>query len=141
MEQFKFQLPVNYRPSEKEPFMSQAQLEYFRRKLLIWKEEILEGSKETIKVLQTEKLNEADATDRASSELDLELELKARERDLRLLNKIDAALRRVEDGSYGYCEETGEPISLARLEARPIATLSIEAQELHERMERLYRFE
>ena len=141
MEQFKFQLPINYRPNEKEPFMSQAQLEYFRRKLLMWKEEILEGSKETIKILQTEKLNEADVTDRATSELDLELELKARERDLKLLNKIDAALRRVEDGSYGYCEETGEPISLARLEARPIALLSIEAQELHERMERLYRFE
>jgi len=141
MEQFKFQLPLNYRPSEKEPFMNQAQLEYFRQKLLIWKEEILEGSKETMKILQNEKLNEADITDRASSELDLELELKARERDLKLLNKIDAALKRVNDGSYGYCEETGEPISLARLEARPIATLSIEAQELRERMERLYRFE
>jgi len=128
-----------YRPSEDEPFMSERQREYFRRKLLKWKEDILRESRETLVALQSESENHPDLADRASSETDRAIELRARDRQRKLIAKIDAALMRIEDGSYGYCEETGEPISLKRLEARPIATLSLEAQERHERNERVYR--
>ena len=128
-----------YRPSEDEPFMSERQLEYFRQKLLDWKEEILRESRETLSHLQKETENHPDLVDRASSETDRALELRTRDRQRKLISKIDDAIRRIEDGSYGYCEETGEPIALKRLEARPIATLSIEAQERHERRERVYR--
>jgi DnaK suppressor protein len=131
----------HYRPSEKEPFMNDRQREYFRNKLLVWKEEILKEAKETLQHLQDENQNHPDLADRASSETDRAIELRARDRQRKLIAKIDAALQRIEDGSYGYCEETGEPISLKRLEARPIATLSIEAQERHERRERIYRDE
>jgi DnaK suppressor protein len=129
----------DYRPSDKEPFMNDRQREYFRTKLLIWKEEILKEARETLQHLQDENQNHPDLADRASSETDRAIELRARDRQRKLIAKIDAALARIEDGSYGYCEETGEPISLRRLEARPIATLSIEAQERHERRERVYR--
>ena len=129
----------NYRPSDKEPFMSERQREYFREKLLSWKDEILKEAKETLQHLQDENQNHPDLADRASSETDRAIELRARDRQRKLIAKIDAALQRLEDGTYGYCEETGEPISLRRLEARPIATLSIEAQERHERRERVYR--
>src|SRR6476620_10697671 len=129
----------SYRPSDKEPFMNERQREYFRNKLLTWKEEILKEAKETLAHLQAESENHPDLADRASSETDRAIELRARDRQRKLIAKIDAALARIEDGSYGYCEETGEPISLKRLEARPIATLSIEAQERHERNERVYR--
>ena len=129
----------DYRPSEDEPFMNDRQLEYFKNKLLAWKEEILRESRETVSHLQKETENHADLADRASSETDRALELRTRDRQRKLISKIDQALRRVEDGSYGYCEETGEPISLSRLEARPIATLSLEAQERHERRERVHR--
>ena len=132
-------LPANYRPSEDEPFMNERQREYFRRKLLRWKADILEEARETIANLQTEESQHADLADRASSETDRNLELRARDRQRKLIAKIDAALRRIEEGTYGYCEETGEPIALKRLEARPIATLSVEAQERHERRERIYR--
>jgi RNA polymerase-binding transcription factor len=129
----------NYRPSDKEPFMNERQREYFRDKLLTWKEDILKEAKETLQHLQDENQNHPDLADRASSETDRAIELRARDRQRKLIAKIDAALQRLEDGTYGYCEETGEPISLRRLEARPIATLSIEAQERHERRERVYR--
>ena len=128
-----------YRPSDAEPFMNPRQVEYFRRKLLTWKEEILRESREMVTLLQTVTENHADVADRASSETDRAIELRARDRQRKLICKIDAALRRIEDGSYGYCEETGEPIGLGRLDARPIATLSVEAQERHERRERVHR--
>jgi DnaK suppressor protein len=131
----------DYRPSESEPFMNDRQKEYFRQKLLRWKEEILRESKETIENLQKENENHPDFADRASNETDRSIELRARDRQRKLIAKIDAALQRIEDGTYGYCEETGEPISLKRLEARPIATLSIDAQERHERKEKVYRDE
>ncbi len=130
-----------YRPSDKEPFMNERQREYFRQKLLAWREEILKEAKETLAHLQTESENHPDLADRASSETDRAIELRARDRQRKLIAKIDSALTRLDDGTYGYCEETGEPISLKRLEARPIATLSIEAQERHERRERIYRDE
>ncbi len=129
----------NYRPSEDEPFMNERQTEYFKQKLLDWKEDILRESRETLSHLQTDTENHPDLADRASSETDRSLELRTRDRQRKLISKIDEALRRLEDGSYGYCEETGEPIGLARLEARPIATLSLEAQERHERRERVHR--
>ncbi len=130
-----------YRPSESESFMNDRQKEYFRQKLLRWKEEILRESKETLENLQKENENHPDFADRASNETDRSIELRARDRQRKLIAKIDAALARVDDGTYGYCEETGEPISLKRLEARPIATLSIDAQERHERKEKVYRDE
>jgi DnaK suppressor protein len=128
-----------YRPTEDEPFMNERQLEYFKQKLLNWKEDILRESRETLSHLQTDTENHPDIADRASSETDRALELRTRDRQRKLISKIDEALRRIEDGSYGYCEETGEPIGVARLEARPIATLSLEAQERHERRERVHR--
>jgi|SRR5271169_2179783 DnaK suppressor protein len=130
-----------YRPSDKEPFMNDRQRDYFRQKLLDWREDILKEAKETLQHLQDENQNHPDIADRASSETDRAIELRARDRQRKLIAKIDAALQRIEDGTYGYCEETGEPITLKRLEARPIATLSIEAQERHERRERVYRDE
>jgi DnaK suppressor protein len=129
----------DYRPSEDEPFMNDRQRDYFRRKLAAWKDEILRESRETLTALQTESENHPDLADRASSETDRAIELRARDRQRKLISKIDAAIQRIDDGSYGYCEETGEPISLKRLDARPIATLSLEAQERHERRERVYR--
>ncbi|HZT19002.1 MAG TPA: RNA polymerase-binding protein DksA [Dongiaceae bacterium] len=132
-------LPPDYRPSEKEAFMNPMQLEYFRQKLLRWRAELLQESSETLQHLQQESLSEPDLADRASLETDRALELRTRDRERKLISKIDEALKRIEDGTYGYCEETAEPISLRRLEARPIATLSIEAQERHERMERTHR--
>ena len=132
-------LSPEYRPSEKEAFMNPLQVEYFRQKLLSWKSELLRESSETLNHLQTESLSEADIADRASQETDRTLELRTRERERKLIQKIDEALERIDTGSYGFCEETGEPIALKRLEARPIATLSIEAQERHERMERTHR--
>ena len=129
----------NYRPSDKEPFMNERQREYFRAKLLAWREDILKEAKETLQHLQEENQNRPDLADRASSETDRAIELRARDRQRKLIAKIDEALTRIDDGTYGYCEETGEPISLRRLEARPIATLSVEAQERHERRERVYR--
>ena len=128
-----------YRPSDKEPFMNERQREYFRAKLLAWREDILKEAKETLQHLQEENQNHPDLADRASSETDRAIELRARDRQRKLVAKIDQALTRIDDGTYGYCEETGEPISLRRLEARPIATLSVEAQERHERRERIYR--
>jgi len=133
------EIPVGYRPSETEPFMNERQREYFRRKLMGWKEDILRETRETIQNLQAETTLHADLADRASSEAERQLELRTRDRQRKLIAKIDAALRRLEDGSYGFCDETGEPISLKRLDARPIATLSVEAQERHERRERVYR--
>ncbi|ADZ69962.1 RNA polymerase-binding protein DksA [Polymorphum gilvum] len=133
------ELASDYRPSEDEPFMNERQREYFRNKLLAWKEDILRESRETLAHLQEESQNHPDFADRASSETDRSIELRARDRQRKLISKIDAALERIEDGSYGYCEETGEPISVKRLDARPIATLSIEAQEAHERREKVYR--
>ncbi|MBT5497806.1 MAG: RNA polymerase-binding protein DksA [Alphaproteobacteria bacterium] len=132
-------LPKNYKPSEKEKFMSARQREYFQRKLLEWRAELLDESSETLKNMQEESLAEPDMADRASLEADRSLELRTRDRQRKLISKIDEALERIDDGNYGYCEETGEPIALRRLEARPIATLSIEAQERHERMERTRR--
>jgi RNA polymerase-binding transcription factor len=129
----------NYRPSDKEPFMNERQRDYFRARLLAWREDILKEAKETLLHLQEENQNHPDLADRASSETDRAIELRARDRQRKLIAKIDEALGRLEDGTYGYCEETGEPISLRRLEARPIATLSVEAQERHERRERVYR--
>ena len=129
----------SYRPTDKEPFMNERQREYFRQKLLSWREDILKEAKETLVHLQEENQNHPDLADRASSETDRAIELRARDRQRKLIAKIDEALGRIEDGTYGYCEETGEPISLRRLEARPIATLSVEAQERHERRERVYR--
>jgi DnaK suppressor protein len=128
-----------YQPSENEPFMNERQLEYFRRKLLAWKDDILRESRETLTNLQAETENHPDLVDRASSETDRALELRTRDRQRKLISKIDEAIRRIEDGSYGFCEETGEPIGLARLEARPTATMSVEAQERHERRERVHR--
>jgi DnaK suppressor protein len=128
-----------YRPSEDEPFMNDRQLEYFRNKLLDWKDDILRESRETVTHLQAETENHPDLADRASSETDRALELRTRDRQRKLISKIDEALRRIDERVYGYCEETGEPIGLARLEARPIATLGVEAQERHERRERVHR--
>ncbi|MGA9794866.1 MAG: RNA polymerase-binding protein DksA [Rhizomicrobium sp.] len=133
------ELPASYRPTESEAFMSERQREYFRRKLTNWKEEILRESRGTIQNLQAETTPFADLADRASTEAERQLELRTRDRQRKLIAKIESALRRLEDGSYGFCEETGEPISLKRLDARPIATLSIEAQERHERREKVYR--
>jgi DnaK suppressor protein len=129
----------SYRPSEKEPFMNEPQREYFRAKLLSWKGEILKELKLALQTLQEENVNYPDLADRATSETDRAIDLRARERQRKLISKIDAALQRIEDDTYGYCEETGEPISLKRLEVRPIATLSLEAQERHERREKVYR--
>jgi DnaK suppressor protein len=128
-----------YRPTDKEPFMNERQKEYFREKLIGWREDILKEAKETLQHLQDENQNHPDLADRASSETDRAIELRARDRQRKLISKIDAALHRIDDGTYGYCEETGDPIALKRLEARPIATLSVEAQERHERRERVYR--
>ncbi len=135
----KISIDEGYRPSDDEPFMNERQREYFRRKLNQWKADIIRESSETLATLQSENENHPDLADRASSETDRAIELRARDRQRKLIAKIDAALSRLEDGSYGYCEETGEPISLKRLEARPIATLSLEAQERHERNERVHR--
>ena len=132
---------TDYRPSDDEPFMSEQQLEYFRTKLLQWKADIMREARETLDGLQTHSAQHPDLADRASSETDRSIELRARDRQRKLISKIDEALRRIDDRTYGYCEETGEPISLQRLEARPIATLSIEAQERHERREKIYRDE
>jgi len=131
----------DYRPHDDEPFMNPRQVEYFRKKLLTWKDDILQESRETLEHLQEASVAHADIADRASSESDRALELRTRDRQRKLISKIDAALKRIEDGTYGYCEETGEPINLARLDARPIATLSLEAQESHERREKVYRDE
>ena len=130
---------TGYRPGANEEFMSPLQLAYFRQKLLGWKDEILRESQGTIAQLKTGPLREADLTDRASSETDWGIELRTRDRQRKLISKIDAALRRIDNGEYGFCEVTGEPISLARLEARPVATMTVEAQERHERNERVYR--
>lgn len=132
-------LPEDYRPAEGEPFMNDLQLEYFRRKLLFWKQEILAGSRDTIEGLQDGTRNIPDVADRASEETDRALELRTRDRQRKLVSKIDSALRRIDEGEYGYCEVTGEPISLKRLDARPIATMSLEAQERHERREKVHR--
>src|ERR1700756_1452357 len=131
----------NYRPTDKEPFMNERQREYFRAKLLMWREDILKEAKETLQHLQEENQNHPDLADRASSETDRAIELRARDRQRKLIAKIDEALTRIDDGTYGYCEETGEPIAIKRLEARPIATLSVEAQERHEKREKVYRDE
>lgn len=131
----------NYKPTDNEEFMNERQREYFRRKLLAWKEDILQEARLTLAVLQSENENHADIADRASSETDRAIELRARDRQRKLTAKIDAAIERIDEGTYGYCEETGEPISLKRLDARPIATLSLEAQERHEKRERVYRDE
>jgi DnaK suppressor protein len=131
--------PVDYRPTANEEFMSPAQLAYFRQKLLGWKDEIIRESADTMAQLKSGPIREADVTDRASSETDWAIELRTRDRQRKLISKIDSALRRIDLGEYGFCEVTGEPISLARLEARPIATMTIEAQERHERNERVSR--
>ncbi len=131
----------DYRPSDDEPFMNPRQLAYFRRKLVDWKETILREAQDTLATLQNEPLREPDLTDRASSETDWSIELRTRDRQRKLISKIDAALRRIEDGEYGYCEVTGEPISLGRLEARPIATMTVEAQSADERQEKISRDE
>ncbi len=132
---------VEYRPSDDEPFMNPRQREYFRSKLNAWKDDILRESRETLENLQEESQNHPDMADRASSESDRSLELRTRDRQRKLISKIDAAVKRIEDGTYGFCEETGDPIGIARLDARPIATLSLEAQEMHERREKVYRDE
>lgn len=132
-------LPPDYKPGDKEKFMNPVMLEYFRQKLLRWRAELLEESTETIKEMQEDNLQKPDIADRASAETDHALELRTRDRERKLISKINAALEKIEDASYGYCEETGEPISVQRLEARPIATLSLEAQERHERKERTQR--
>ena len=131
----------SYKPSDAEPFMNERQREYFRRKLITWREAILAESRDTLAALQLESENHPDIADRASSETDRAIELRARDRQRKLIAKIEAALARIDDGSYGYCVESGDPISLRRLDARPIATLSVEAQERHERRERIYRDE
>ena len=128
-----------YRPSDDEPFMNERQRDFFRRKLIRWREDLLRESRDTLAALQSENENHPDFADRASSETDRAIELRARDRQRKLISKIEAALGRLDDGSYGFCEETGEPISLKRLDARPVATLSVEAQERHERRERVYR--
>ena len=132
-------IEADYKPSDDEPFMNDRQREYFRGKLLAWKDEILKEAKETLATLQSENENHPDIADRASSETDRAIELRARDRQRKLIAKIDAAMRRIDDGEYGYCAVTGEPISLARLQARPIATMTLEAQERHERNERISR--
>ena len=132
-------LPEDYRPAEDEPFMNDRQLEYFRRKLIAWKHELLEQSAETLEGLAESARNVPDIADRASEETDRALELRTRDRQRKLVSKIDAALRRIDNGEFGYCEMTGEPISLKRLDARPIATMTLEAQEKHERRERVHR--
>jgi RNA polymerase-binding transcription factor len=132
-------LPPGYRPSEDEEFMNPVQREYFRQKLLRWRAELLAESNATLQQLKEESLAEADIADRATLETDRYTELRTRDRERKLISKIDAALLRIDDGTYGYCEETAEPIGIRRLEARPIATLSLEAQERHERMERTHR--
>ncbi len=132
-------LPDDYRPAEDEPFMNERQLEYFRRKLKAWKHELLEQSAETLEGLQDSARNVPDIADRASEETDRAIELRTRDRQRKLVAKIDSALRRIETGEFGYCEVTGEPISLRRLDARPIATMTLEAQERHERRERVHR--
>lgn len=133
------QLPPNYRPSTDEAFMNPQQLEYFRQRLLVWKRQILDEAESTLNVLQMESLGEPDINDRASNESDWSIELRTRDRQRKVIGKIDAALRRIEEGEYGYCEVTGEPISLRRLEARPIASMTLEAQERHERREKVSR--
>ena len=132
-------LPEDYRPAEDEPFMNERQLEYFRRKLLTWKADLLAESKGTVEGLQEGTRNIPDVADRASEETDRALELRTRDRQRKLISKIDGALRRIDEGEYGYCEVTGDPISLKRLDARPIATMSLEAQEKHERREKVHR--
>ncbi|MBB4094759.1 RNA polymerase-binding protein DksA [Ochrobactrum oryzae] len=132
-------IDLDYRPTEDEPFMNERQKSYFRTKLVAWKNDILREARETLEALQQENANHPDLADRASSETDRAIELRARDRQRKLISKIDAALSRIDEGTYGFCEETGEPISLKRLDARPIATLSIEAQERHERREKVYR--
>ena len=132
-------LPDDYRPAEDEPFMNERQLEFFRRKLLTWKHEILDDSRDTIEGMKDSTRNIPDIADRASEETDRALELRTRDRQRKLVAKIDSALRRIDEGEYGYCEVTGEPISLKRLDARPIATMSLEAQEQHERREKVHR--
>ena len=134
-------LPKNYRPSGKEPFMNAKQREYFRQRLLRWRRELLRETNQTLQNLQEDSLQAPDIADRASAETDRAVELRTRDRERKLVQKIDEALKRIEEGEYGYCEESGEPIGLRRLEARPIATLSLEAQERHERLERIYRDE
>lgn len=133
------EVPETYRPSDDEPFMNSQQIEYFRRRLQTWRDQLLHESSETISQLQEETQIEPDLVDCAANETDRDIELRARDRERKLISKIEEALRRIEDGSYGYCDETGEPIGIRRLEARPIATLSLEAQERHERRERLQR--
>jgi DnaK suppressor protein len=135
------ELEAGYRPSDNEPFMNSMQQVYFRNRLLSWKEEMLKESQGTLNTLQNEPLREPDITDRASSETDWSIELRTRDRQRKLISKIESALRRLDEGEYGYCEVTGEPISLGRLEARPIATMSVEAQEAHERQEKISRDE
>ena len=135
----KSKLPRNYRPSTDEPFMNSAQREYFRQKLMNWREGLLQDSSATLQYLQEESVNAPDIADRASMEAERSVELRTRDRARKLISKIDEALGRLEDGSYGYCVETEEPIGIGRLDARPIATLSLEAQERHERLERTYR--
>ena len=132
-------LPEGYRPSENEPFMNERHKTYFRNKLVAWKEEIVRQNRETLHILHEDSAQHADLADRATSETDRALELRARDRQRKLVAKIDAALARIEEGTYGFCEETGEPIGLKRLDARPIATLSLEAQERHERREKVFR--
>ena len=129
-------LPKNYKPTQKEKFMNAKMKEYFRQKLISWKTDLLKESSQTLNNLQNENEAKPDITDRASEEIDRSFELRTRDRERKLINKIDAALQRIEDGSYGYCDETGDPISIKRLEARPVATLSLEAQELHEKAEK-----
>jgi len=132
-------LPEGYKPSEKEEFMNPMQVEYFRQKLLVWRNELLSEANDTLNTLSEENFQKPDITDRAQMESDASLQLRTRDRERKLLSKIEAALRRIDDGSYGYCEETDEPIGLKRLEARPIASLSLDAQERHERMEKSHR--
>lgn len=129
-------LPKNYKPTQKEKFMNAKMKEYFRQKLVTWKKDLLKESSQTLNNLQNENEAKPDITDRASEEIDRSFELRTRDRERKLINKIDAALQRIEDGSYGYCDETGDPISIKRLEARPVATLSLEAQEMHEKAEK-----
>ncbi len=129
-------LPKNYKPTQKEKFMNAKMKEYFRQKLVSWKNDLLKESSQTLSNLQNENEAKSDITDRASEEIDRSFELRTRDRERKLINKIDAALQRIEDGSYGYCDETGDPISIKRLEARPVATLSLEAQEMHEKAEK-----
>ena len=129
-------LPKNYKPTQKEKFMNAKMKEYFRQKLVSWKQDLLKESSQTLNNLQNENETKPDITDRASEEIDRSFELRTRDRERKLINKIDAALQRIEDGSYGYCDETGDPISIKRLEARPVATLSLEAQEMHEKAEK-----